>query len=229
MTAFAPMDERAGIRARAAAGQIAYDDVVQRLVAMKPQPASLFVLDRRVQRQGYPWHVVGIALLIVPLTLWTTFGNPGARLGWAGWLTGAALVAAALFLIVRARPRAVRDDVPLIWIDGMRRVLRVREHPDQREISESPEIEMDDVIEVLYELRSVQLPGGARTSDVEGAGVFLRLVDGTVWPVVPSTLDQETAYRTALGIAHRIGVGVKQVGAGWSSERDVRPDRRPAR
>lgn len=229
MTALAPSSERSAIRERALAGQIAYEDVVQRLVALKPQPASLFVVDRRVHRAGYPWHVVGIALLIVPLTLWTTFGNPGSRLGWSGWLTGAALVAAALFLIVRAKPKRVRDDVPLIWLDGMRRVLRVREYPEQRELSDSPEIEMDDVVEVLYALRAVELPGGARTSDVEGAGVFLRLEDGVVWPIVPSTLDQETAYRTALGIAHRIGVGVKQVGAGWSAEPTERPVGRPVR
>lgn len=218
MTAFAPGTTRAAIRSRAAAGEIAYEDVVQRLVATSPQPVSLLVFDRRDRREGYPWHVVGIALLVLPLTLWTTFGDPGARLGWTGWFVGAIVVASALFLVARGRPRRVRDDVPLLWLDGMRRVVRVREYPEQREIAESPEIAMDEVVEVLYALRAVLLPGGARTSDVEGAGVFLRLEDGTVWPVVPSTLDQETAYRTALGIAHRIGVGVKQVGAGWSAD-----------
>ena len=123
-------------------------------------------------------------------------------------------------IMLKGRPERERDDVPLLWLNASLGALRVREGSEQRSLSESSTIAFDDVHEVLFAIRDV--PTGRGRALVEGAAVFIRLYDGTVWPVIPATLAKREAYPIALGIAQRLGVGVKQVGSGWRSEGAVR-------
>ena len=84
-------------------------------------------------------------------------------------------------------------------------------------LTDSTSVGFDEVDEILFAVRGVPVPHGRSDARVEGAGVFVRLLDGAVWPVIPATHARQEAYSIASGLAARIGVGVKQVGAGWSS------------
>ena len=61
------------------------------------------------------------------------------------------------------------------------------------------------------------LPNGSAAARVPGAGVFLRLLDGSVWPVIPGTFARDRAYGIAQQVARAVGVGIKQVGHGWGA------------
>jgi hypothetical protein len=60
------------------------------------------------------------------------------------------------------------------------------------------------------------VPGASAGAKVEGAGVFVRLESGAVWPIIPSTFMREEAFSIAMSLARPMMVGVKQVGTGWN-------------
>lgn len=202
------------IHERAARGEVAFEDPIRHPLAYAPKPQMLLVVDRRETERGVPWPAVGAAMFGVTLLfLFAVLDAVDLRdLGVAA-AVGAAL--AVSFALIRRGRRAVdAREVPLLWLHTGLRVLRVRQSPSQERLSDAPNIEFDEVREVLYSLR--RAPAVVGGPPMEGAAVFLRLVDGAVWPVIPSTLAKDDAYRIAVGVAQRVGVRVKQVGQGWS-------------
>ncbi len=212
------------VLARAASGGVAFEDVIQRPIAIEPQPRTLVILDHRGTEHGFPWHSVGWAILLVSVVAATLLSGRGLFRDLGAMTLGFAIVAFAVLLIVRARPKLVYSEVPLLWVNSTMGILRVREHPDQVELTTSSNIAFDEVREVLFSQRDFRFPGVRRGGEVSGAAVFLRLWDGAVWPIIPATLEKRDAYNIALGVAQRVGVGVKQVGAGWS-DAPARPPR----
>lgn len=201
---------------RAAAGEVAFEDVIEQPVVLEPKPRTLVLIDRRHREHGRPWHVLGIGMLILLVGMLTILSGRGLSRDFGAMTVVFAVAAVAIVLIVRGRPKRTLHEIPLAWLDSNLRLLRVREHPEQEELTTSSNIAFDEVREVLYAQRRFQVPGAREDGRVDGAALFLRLWDGAVWPLIPATLARQDAYTIALGIAQRIGVGVKQVGAGWS-------------
>lgn len=201
---------------RAARGEVAFEDVIAAPTLWSPQPGTLVVLDRRAHEAGIPWHYVGLVLLtLAGVSFAVALGGEALR-----DLTVLALFVAAVglgtALWLRGRPRLRREEIGLLWLNTHLRLLRVREAANQQRLSESASIDFEDVREVLYSVRPVRMD---RVS-VDGAAVFLRLDDGTVWPVIPASHDKEASYRVATTLSRTLGVRVKQVGAGWRASRD---------
>jgi hypothetical protein len=57
---------------------------------------------------------------------------------------------------------------------------------------------------------------------METFGVFIRLRDGRVWPVVPMLDDQKAAFQAANMISRRVEARVKQVGVNWGQAQPQR-------
>ena len=201
---------------RAARGRVAFEDYIERPIALEPKPMTLVVRDVRTREEGRAWHVLGMALLVVEAMALTVLSGRGLFRDF-GAMTVAFFVAALGFLlVVKGRPRTSTTEVPLLWVNSALELLRVREHPEQEDLRTSSNIAFDSVDEVLYAQRDFRLPGSRSAGRVDGAAVFLRLRDGAVWPIIPATLAKRETYNIALGIAQRLGVGVKQVGLGWA-------------
>lgn len=201
---------------RAASGKVAFEDVIESPIAIEPKPRTLYILDRRSEESGRPWHMLGWTIVVVGAAVLALVSGGGFFRDFGAMAAALMVGAVAVLLIRRGRPHVHHVEVPLLWLDGGLRMLRVREHPEQRDLLVSSNISFDDVYQVLFAQRSFQIPGARTAGRVDGAAVFLRLRDGAVWPVVPATLAKNEAYNIALGVAQRIGVGVKQVGSGWS-------------
>ncbi len=214
------IEEREAIAERAARGGVAYEDLVERPTVVEPRPRALYVFDRRPSRPTLALRAWGVSLLVASVVGWLVFTNARPIEGVSSWIVAALVLGVAAVLIVRGRPGRRDADVPLAWIDSSSGVLRVREYPGQTALTDSSSVAFDEVDEILFAVRGVPVPHGRSDARVEGAGVFVRLLDGAVWPVIPATHARQEAYSIAAGLAARIGVGVKQVGAGWSS-RDV--------
>jgi len=224
------LSERAGelsrIQMRAYAGEIAYEDHVDAPYVVGPRALSLYVMDRSHRRVGRPWHVLGILIFVVVTFAHLVFSKQSFALGWTGWLSTLTLYGVASLLVVKGRPSDQIEDRPLLWLEGMDQWVRVREAPWQDSLASSAPIPFEEIDELLFAVRKVRTPG--TSTRVDAFGVFLRLRDGTVWPVIPSTQDREGAYRVAMGVARRVGVGVKQVGQGWSSGGEGTVEVRPS-
>lgn len=202
------------IQDRAARGEVAFEDPIRQPVAYAPRPQMLLVADRRRTERGIPWPAVGMGMLAVTFVVLFVWLD-GVALRDLGVAAGvAAAMGLSFALMRRGRQRVDLSEVPLLWLHTGLRVLRVRQSPTQQRLSEAPNVSFDEVREVLFALRQAPAqPGGP---ELESAAVFLRLVDGAVWPVIPSTLAKDDAYRIAVGVGQRVGVRVKQVGQGWS-------------
>ncbi|MCB9531086.1 MAG: hypothetical protein H6698_01555 [Myxococcales bacterium] len=201
---------------RAARGEIAFEDHVERPIALEPRPRTLLIVDRRESERGRPLHRVGWAIVALVVG-WLAYVGTGV-LDDLGVMTAAfAVLVVGLILVRRGRPVVETREVPLLWMNSSLRVLRLRESAEQADLMQSSTIPFEEVREVLYATRNVPLPGDAGGASVDAAAVFLRLWDGTVWPVISSTLAKGPAFAVATGVAIRLNVGVKQVGAGWSA------------
>lgn len=201
---------------RAASGAVAFEDVIESPIAVEPKPRTLVILDRRQQEKGRPWHILGMALLVLLVAALTILSGRGFFRELGAMTAVFAVAALSVGLIIKGRPRTVRFEVPLLWMDSSLGLFRLREHPEQETLNSSSNLSFDEAREVLFAQRSFRLPGARDAARVDGAAVFIRLWDGAVWPVIPATLAKREAYNIALGIAQRLRVGVKQVGAGWS-------------
>ena len=216
----ASLEEREVASDRAARGTVAFEDVVERPFAFSPKPRTLVVVDRREREVGRPLHIWAFGAAVVGLAAFFALTSVSSLRGVGPVLSVVSIAVGLGLIMLKGRPERERDDVPLLWLNASLGALRVREGSEQRSLSESSTIAFDDVHEVLFAIRDV--PTGRGRALVEGAAVFIRLYDGTVWPVIPATLAKREAYPIALGIAQRLGVGVKQVGSGWRSEGAVR-------
>lgn len=212
-------DDLIDVLERAASGAVAFEDYIESPIAIEPKPRTLLILDRREREEGRPWHVLGMALLVVLVAALTVMAGRGAFRDYGAMTLAFAFAAVGVLLIVKGRPRRTGFEVPLLWMDSNLALLRVREHPEQEELTTSSNIAYEDVREVLFAQRLFRLPGARESARVDGAAVFVRLWDGAVWPLIPATLAKREAYNIALGVAQRLNVGVKQVGSGWSDRR----------
>jgi hypothetical protein len=201
---------------RARQGSVAFEDVIERPIAVEPKPRTLLILDQRTIEEGRPWHILGTSMILVGIVFITLMSGRGIMRDFSVMTGVFAYSAFAVLLVFRGRPRRFLREIPLLWLSSTLGIVRVREHPDQDILTTSSNIDFDDIDEVLFAQRKFR-PLGSR-AEVAGAAVFLRLFDGAVWPVIPATLATREAYNIALGLAQRIGVGVKQVGTGWSDE-----------
>lgn len=210
------MNERELVAERASQGELAWEELVADPVAWEPAARTLVVADRSVERTSGIATVAGVALLVLAVVLYLV-ADVGQLRDPIEVLVALATIGSATTLIVRGRrPGRVRNH-GLAWVSQPLQQLRLRQFAEQTDLFESPPIPIEDVRQVLYSLRSVELPAARRGTRVEAAGVFVRLVDGSVWPVMSGTLQTESAYRIAQGLATRLGVTVKQVGRGWSN------------
>lgn len=209
------VDSREQIAEKARAGQVAFEEVIERPVAYKPAPRRLMVVDQRRDRKVESLRYAAVAaplLFVFAATL--LFGRTDVLR--SGWFAVAALAAFAVAIVVRRNMKPHDDAVPLAWVDAARGELRVREYPGQDGLSESAPIDFGEVEHILFATRRISPAHTHGRGYIEASGVFVRLWDGTVWPIIPATLDRERAFSIAGRVASLIGVGVKQVGAGWS-------------
>lgn len=209
------IDGREPIAERARAGLVAYEDVVERPVAYKPAPRRLMVVDQRRDSRVEALRYAAVATpLILVFGAALLFGRTPALT--SSWFAVAVLATVAVAVFVRRNVRPSSEAVPLAWVDAARAELRVREYPGQDGLSESTPIDFGEVEQILFATRRIPSAAAHQRGGIEAAGVFVRLWDGTVWPIIPATLDRERAFSIAGRVATLVGVGVKQVGAGWS-------------
>lgn len=190
-------------------------DYVQSVHIEDSPPLHTAVVGRNELEEGPPlafW--VSVALVAFAIGVVAAVGSrPWLPLSWVAWI--AAIAAAAVVVIRRGRRQASISTWTLAWVDRSAGELRVHERGVFAEGLGTVRLPFEEVVEVLYALRDVPLPGARRNVNLLGAAVHVRCVDGDVWTVVPATHDREGAFAAASRLALRLGVGVKQVGAGW--------------
>lgn len=201
------------IRERAQSGRVAYEQLIERPVVVRPRRGDIYVFDRRSSERSKQKRFAAVVMAIAgSLSVFLSL-RAGTWERTLPLIVGVALVASAA--AVWRSSRLDREfEVPLAWVSPATETLRVREHPAQSSLTDSPGIDMREVVEVVYATRHLPIREGSNAR-VDGAGVFVRLVDGTVWPVIPSTFARDAAFGIAMRLARAMGVGVKQVGRGW--------------
>lgn len=203
---------------RAARGLVAYEDFVESPIAFKPSPRQLYIVDQRAEGNARRWMSAGISMGVFFVTLLVMEFLDKWTVGIGGLLFGAIiLAAAALMILIGIRTKRFRA-VPLAWINGSRKLLKIREDPRKDGFAQSKNIYFNEIKEIIFAIRKTNVPGAPSKVGVEGAGVFIRLYSGTVWPVIPSTLKRDRAYNIAVQIAKKTHVGVKQVGLQWAEQ-----------
>lgn len=197
---------------RAAAGNIAWEEHVESLWSNQNGGTRMVVRASNVRLEGRHWDWLGYAMLL--LVSWLVIAGYPAELSWgAEWLSNALLFGVGLILAVRGRPTRHASKHVVLDIDVENQRLWIRQHPDDVPLEGEPGVEVWRAAEVLFARRRVTLPDVGVQTDM--AGVFLRLDDGTVWPVASGVRDHSTAFTTARAIARFLRVPLKQVGWGW--------------
>lgn len=208
------------IRERAARGQVAYEALIEKPVVVRPQRGELYVVERRSDPRAGRFRSTAVSAALIAATLVFVSLRAG---GWEKtWVLLSAVPAwgLAYWAWQRANRHNRTWQMPLAWLSLNHGFLRLRENPEQIDLSGSVPIEIDQVSEVIYATRAIAVPGASAGAKVDGAGVFVRLESGAVWPVIPSTFMREEAFSIAMAIARPMMVGVKQVGSGWNDEVD---------
>lgn len=207
-----------GVRAQRP-GEVPWDHYVHEILVEEAGALRTAVVGRNVERGGESvrfWAVVAVAAFLVGVVAMTG-SRPWLPISWTAWVVA---VVAVGFAVVRRSAGADRVQAwVLAFVDREQGEVRVREGPEDESALTGRSIAFEDVVEVVYALREVPLPGRGRQPRLLGAGVYLRTVDGLISPVVGSTHAREAAFAAASALALRIGVGVKQVGVGWGSGR----------
>ena len=204
------------IRERAALGQVAYEALIERPLVVRPERGELYVVERRSDpRAGRLRSIAVSAALIAGTLVFVSLRAGGWEKTWV-WLSSAPVWALAYWAWRRAEQVARTWQMPLAWLSLNHGFLRLRENPEQMDLSGSTPIELDRISEVIYATRAIAVPGASAGAQVEGAGVFVRLESGAVWPIIPSTFMREEAFSIAMALARPMMVGVKQVGTGWN-------------
>lgn len=204
------------IRERAALGQVAYEALIERPLVVRPERGELYVVERRSDpRAGRLRSIAVSAALIAGTLVFVSLRAGGWEKTWV-WLSSAPVLALAYWAWRRAEQFARTWQMPLAWLSLNHGFLRLRENPEQMDLSGSTPIELDRISEVIYATRAIAVPGASAGAKVEGAGVFVRLESGAVWPIIPSTFMREEAFSIAMALARPMMVGVKQVGTGWN-------------
>ena len=197
-------------------GQVAYEQLIHKPVIIRPGRRDLYVIDARtparVSRLRF-WSVASAVAAVLLLFYAIRLG--AAERSWALY-SGIGCVGVSATL-ARFTSSAPNERVPLLWVSPGTQSVRVRQHPEQQTLSESEPVSFEDVHEVIFATRLLALPNGSAAARVPGAGVFLRLLDGSVWPVIPGTFARDRAYGIAQQVARAVGVGIKQVGHGWGA------------
>ena len=204
------------IRERAALGQVAYEALIERPLVVRPERGELYVVERRSDpRAGRLRSIAVSAALIAGTLVFVSLRAGGWEKTWV-WLSSAPVWALAYWAWRRAEQVARTWQMPLAWLSLNHGFLRLRENPEQMDLSGSTPIELDRISEVIYATRAIAVPGASSGAKVDGAGVFVRLESGAVWPIIPSTFMREEAFSIAMALARPMMVGVKQVGTGWN-------------
>ena len=204
------------IRERAALGQVASEALIERPLVVRPERGALYVVARRSDpRAGRLRSIAVSAALIAGTLVFVSLRAGGWEKTWV-WLSSAPVWALAYWAWRRAEQFARTWQMPLAWLSLNHGFLRLRENPEQMDLSGSTPIELDRISEVIYATRAIAVPGASAGAKVEGAGVFVRLESGAVWPIIPSTFMREEAFSIAMALARPMMVGVKQVGTGWN-------------
>lgn len=210
-----PVSVADDVLARAQEGGVAYDDLIEHPVVLERGQGSVDVLDRRVRIAGVDAWVWPLWGALMGMTAWLSWTSPWLLRGWTGLLVGAVVIGSGVLVWRRAREGRVPVWRMLARVDGTRGEVHVRPDPARSLDELAVTYTRDEVGEVIFASRRVPMLRGAH---VDGAGVFLRFLDGSVWPVVPSTIAQGAAYRVAVVLSRALGVRVKQVGVGWLDE-----------
>jgi len=204
------------IRERAALGQVAYEALIERPVVVRPERGELYVVERRSDpRAGRLRSIAVSAALIAGTLVFVSLRAGGWEKTWV-LVSSVPVWALAYWAWRRAEQFARTWQMPLAWLSLNHGFLRLRENPEQVDLSGSTPIELDRISEVIYATRAIAVPGASAGAKVDGAGVFVRLESGAVWPIIPSTFMREEAFSIAMALARPMMVGVKQVGTGWN-------------
>ena len=208
-------DARRAIRARAAQGDVAYEDLIQNPVMLRPAPRQIYVFDERDTSTRRAWQAMGAGVALVFAALMVLGWVQSWFSGMDGLLLGAVVFGAALLLYVLGGRSRDSEMVPLVWLSASTSMIRVREYPGQEELADSANRHFDEADEVLFAVRRQPEGLGSGRARLEGAGVFVRFLDGSVWPVIPWTAERDDAFSIAVRMAQLMQIGVKQVGLGW--------------
>lgn len=206
------------IRERAARGLVAYEALIERPVVVRPQRGELYVVERRSDPRAGRYRSTAVSAALIAGSLVFLSLRAG---GWEKtWVLLASVPAWALawWAWQRAATFVKTWQTPLAWLSLNHGFLRLRENPEQNDLAASIPIELDQVSEVIYATRQIAVPGASAGAKVDGAGVFVRLESGAVWPIIPATFMREEAFAIAMAVARPMMVGVKQVGTGWNDE-----------
>jgi hypothetical protein len=197
---------------RAAAGNIAWEEHYESLWSNQNGSMRMIVRASSVRTEGRHWDWLGYAMLL--LVSWLVIAGYPTELSWgAEWLSNALLFGVGMILAVRGRPIRHASKTVVLDVDVENQRLWIRQHPDDVPMEGEPGLEVWRAAEVLFARRRITLPDVGIQTDM--AGVFLRLDDGTVWPVASGVRDHSTAFTTARAIARFLRVPLKQVGWGW--------------
>jgi hypothetical protein len=183
---------------------------------VRPERGELYVVERRSDPRAGRLRSIAVSAALIAGTL--VFVSLRAGSWEKTWvlLSSVPVWALAYWAWRRAEQFARTWQMPLAWLSLNHGFLRLRENPEQMDLSGSTPIELDRVSEVIYATRTIAVPGASAGAKVEGAGVFVRLESGAVWPIIPSTFMREEAFSIAMALARPMMVGVKQVGTGWN-------------
>jgi hypothetical protein len=77
-------------------------------------------------------------------------------------------------------------------------------------------ISIDDVDVLLFGLRQAPIePGNPRSVEVDAFALYIRLHDGSLYPVIEACRDQGSTFAVAQFLRDFLDVHLKQVGRGW--------------
>lgn len=166
-------------------------------------------VTRRFDWVGYVMMTLGLAWII-------GIAHPSVHYSMRAILVYLVWFGAALMLVVKGAPVVRTQWVPLFRMDSHEGTIEVRSAPWQTDLSEPWMAPVEAIEEVLFASRRKRVGKG---TDVDTYGIFVRLDDGTVWPIASMVDDQRLAFDAATMVARRAGRRVKQVGAAWSDPR----------
>ncbi|MBN1946606.1 MAG: hypothetical protein JW797_13105 [Bradymonadales bacterium] len=190
--------------------------MVKRLALIKIRSRAYRLTQARDVEQGSIQRYLGLLLIVVCILLLVLMKVDFGRepLVALAVLTVGGL---GIFLLLRSERRLQVNT--LLEVDLSRGVLVTPQKSTNGSGQTRREIEVREVSELLYAIRSVPLDGSrTRPASVDAFAVSIRLLDGEVIGVVDACLDHDSSFRVARSLANLLNVGVKQVGKGWKSE-----------
>lgn len=203
----------------AASGEVAYEDHFDALTFHFTGAEHVSLAGARTLVNGPRLDVAGWGMVVAGMVWIVALAHPSFHYSMHAWFIYLVWFGIAAMLIVRGRPVRTTERVELIRMDASTGAFSVRHAPWHQQPDGEWSADSSEVDEVLFATRRRWLD---ERSSMETFGVFIRLRDGRVWPVVPMLDDQKAAFQAANMISRRVEARVKQVGVNWGQAQPQR-------